>query len=268
MRAQVAQDTAAQVPKVKSKPWWRSAGAIVAYLALAFILWESYVELAGVPAYMLPSPLLVVQELVGIAGDGSLWPNLAYTLRNIVVGLLSGIVIGIALGYALHSSRWIRRILNPYIVVLQAAPKIALAPLLVLWFGLGLPSQLTLIILLAFFPMMMAMLLGLNSIPEDVHTLSRLLNLSWWQRFKIVQLPGAVPSLTAGAKLAVVDAMTGAFLAEYISAQQGLGYLMVLGNTTYNIPLLMAAILTTVAVGLVGYALVASVEKRLLKWRN
>src|SRR5699024_3765148 len=120
----------------------------------------------------------------------------------------------------------------------------------------------------AFFPMMMAMLLGLNSVPDDMHALSKLLHLSRWQHFKMVQLPGAIPSLTAGAKLAVVDSMTGAFLAEYISAQQGLGYLMVLGNTTYNIPLLMAAILTTVAVGLAGYQLVAVIEKRLLKWRH
>lgn len=268
MTAQAAQDTTAQAPKTKSVPVWRRTGAILAYVAVALVLWEAYVRLADVPVYMLPSPLLVIEELGNIAVDGTLLPNLAYTLRNIVVGLASGIVIGIALGYVLHSSRWVRRILNPYIVLLQAAPKIALAPLLVLWFGLGLSSQLTLIILLAFFPMMMAMLLGLNSISDDVHALARLLNMNRWQRFTIIQIPGAVPSLAAGAKLAVVDAMTGAFLAEYISAQQGLGYLMVLGNTTYNIPLLMAAILITVSVGLAGYALVAFVEKRLLRWRG
>lgn len=255
-------------PAAKEAPWWRRAGAVVIYVVVALIVWEAYVRIAEVPVYMLPSPGAVLGEVGRIATDGTLWPNLFYTLRNIVFGLVTGIVIGVTLGWALHSSKWFRRILNPYIVVLQAAPKIALAPLLVLWFGLGLSSQLTLIVLLAFFPMMMAMILGLSSISDDVHTLGKLLNLSPWERFRIIQLPGAVPSLLAGAKLAVVDSMTGAFLAEYISAQRGLGYLMVLGNSTYNTSLLMAAILLTITVGVSSYALVAAVEKRLLAWRG
>lgn len=269
MTTKVVEDVAAESPKLdRGTPWWRRAGAIAAYVVVALLIWEAYVRIADVPVYMLPSPVAVFQELGTIALNGVLWPNLLYTVRNIAFGLLSGILIGVALGWTLYSSTWARRILNPYIVVLQAAPKIAIAPLLVLWFGLGLSSQLTLIVLLAFFPMMMAMLLGLSSISEDVHSLGRLLNLSPWQYFRMIQIPGAMPSLLAGAKIAVVDSMTGAFLAEYISAQRGLGYLMVLGNTTYNTALLMAAILLTVAVGLLGYTLVAAVESRLLRWRG
>ena len=266
MTAQLAAGTELESSQPRSA--WRRVGRVVAYVAVALLLWEAYVMIAQVPIYMLPSPRIVLAELGRMAVDGMLWSNLAYTLRNIVFGFVSGVLIGIALGYLLHSSRWVQRILTPYIVVLQAAPKIAIAPLLVLWFGLGLSSQLTLIVLLAFFPMMMSMLLGMNSISDDVHALARLLNLDTWQRFAMIQLPGAMPSLAAGAKLAIVDSMTGAFLAEYISAQQGLGFIMLYGNTTYTTPMLMAAVVVTVIVGLSGYALIGLLERRLLRWRG
>lgn len=266
---ETATEITAEAPRLnRGVPWWRRWSATLLYVVVALLAWEAYVRIANVPVYMLPSPVAVLQELGRIISNGVLWPNLLYTIRNILFGFFSGIVIGIGLGWILYSSTWVRRILSPYIVVLQAAPKIAIAPLLVLWFGLGLPSQLTLIVLLAFFPMMMAMLLGLYSISDDVHSLGKLLNLSGSQYFRMIQIPGAMPSLLAGAKIAVVDSMTGAFLAEYISAQRGLGYLMVLGNTTYNTPLLMAAVLLTVIVGLSGYALLATLESRLLRWRG
>ena len=199
---------------------------------------------------------------------GQLWPNLFHTLRNIVVGLLLGGGIGMALGYVLWRFRLVRDLFAPYVVLLQAAPKIAFAPLFVLWFGIGPSTELVLVVLLAFFPMMAAMDLGLRSVSPDLDVLGRLLDLSAWDFFRVVQIRAATPALTAGAKIAVIDAMTGAFLAEYITAQEGLGYLMVLGNTSYNTPLLVAAVVVTVLVGLAGFGAVSLVERRLLRWRE
>ncbi|MFI6481441.1 ABC transporter permease [Nonomuraea sp. NPDC050663] len=231
------------------------------YAVVIVGLWSLYVRLADVPAYLLPAPEEVLGALAGLVGDGTLWPHLLYTARNIVLGFAGGSLIGIALGWALWSSRLLRELLNPYLVLLQAAPKIAVAPLLVLWFGLSLTSQYVLILLLVFFPMMAATMLGLRDVPADVATLGRLLNLSRAQYLFKIQIPAATPALLAGAKIAVIDAMTGAFLAEYLSAQRGLGYLMILGNTSNDTPLLIAAVLVTVLVGLTGFGLVSLVER-------
>ena len=238
------------------------------YLVVIIGAWYFYVRLAKVPPFLLPSPEAVGQSLLTMSGNGQLWGNLGYTARNILIGFVGGVLIGVALGYVLWASRWAREIAAPYIVILQAAPKIAVAPLLVLWFGLGPASQLTLILALTFFPMMVAMNLGLSSISNDVKTLGNLLGMSRWRYFRVVQLPGSLPELFSGAKVAIIDAMTGAFLAEYISAQQGLGFLMVLGNSSYNIPMLLAAVIVTVAVGLSGFGVITLAEKRLLRWRK
>ncbi|WP_223690515.1 ABC transporter permease [Leifsonia poae] len=238
------------------------------YLVVIIGTWALYVHLANVPSYLLPSPESVAKSLGEMATNGQLWGNLGYTIRNILLGFVSGILIGVALGYLLWASRWASEIAAPYIVILQSAPKIAIAPLLVLWFGLGLESQLALILMLTFFPMMVAMQLGLSSISPDVRTLAQLLAMGKWRYFRTVQIPGAMPDLLSGAKIAIVDAMTGAFLAEFISAQQGLGFLMVLGNSSYNTPMLFAAVILTVAVGLLGFGAVSLAERRLLKWRS
>lgn len=239
----------------------------LAYVVVIVGAWYAYVHLGDVPVFLLPSPEAVAISIGEMATDGSLWSNLAYTVRNILLGFVSGVVIGISLGYLLWASRWVREISAPYIVLLQAAPKIAIAPLLVLWFGLGVESQLALILMLTFFPMMIAMNLGLSSISADVRTLGQLLGMGRWRYFSTVQFPGALPDLFSGAKIAIIDAMTGAFLAEYISAQHGLGYLMILGNSSYNTPMLIAAVILTVLLGLTGFGLVSLAERRLLRWR-
>lgn len=238
------------------------------YIAAIIAIWWAYVALFQVPAFLLPSPPAVWNATIALAQSGELWTHLGYTVRNLLLGFVGGVLIGMGLGYALFKSRIFSELSAPYIVILQAAPKIAIAPLLVLWFGLGLESQLALILLLSFFPMMIAMDLGLRSAEPAVLELSQLLGMSTWRRFSAIQLPGALPELFSGAKIAIVDAMTGAFLVEYISAREGLGYLMVLGNSTYNTPLLIAAVLITVITGLLGFGAIALAESRLLRWRS
>jgi NitT/TauT family transport system permease protein len=246
----------------------RRLASVVVYVVVIVAVWSWYVRSADVPPYLLPPPGKVWSALQNMVETGQLWPNLFHTLRNIVVGLVLGGGIGMALGYVLWRFRLVRDLFAPYVVLLQAAPKIAFAPLFVLWFGIGPSTELVLVVLLAFFPMMVAMDLGLRSVSPDLGVLARLLDLSAWDFFRVVQIRAATPALMAGAKIAVIDAMTGAFLAEYITAQEGLGYLMVLGNTSYNTPLLVAAIVVTVLVGLAGFGAVWLVERQLLRWRE
>ncbi|HET9081682.1 MAG TPA: ABC transporter permease [Trebonia sp.] len=238
-----------------------------AYVVVIAGSWAWYVRAAHVPAFLLPAPGAVWDEVTSLASTGQLWGNVAYTVRNIVIGFASGIVIGVFLGYLLWVSRWAREILAPYIVLFQALPKIALAPALVLWFGLGLPSQLALILMLSFFPIMVSTALGLRGIPGELAALGRLLGMGRWAYFRAVQFPGSLPSLFAGAKIAIVDAMTGAFLAEYIAAQRGLGYLMVVGTSTYNSAELVAAVLITITIGLLGFLAITRAERLVIRWQ-
>lgn len=240
----------------------------ILYLATSITVWFTYVRVADVPAFLLPSPEFVFFSLNSLHSTGQLWGNLFYTLNHILLGFISGVILGVSIGYLLNQFPLLQKAATPYIVILQAAPKIAIAPLLVLWFGLGPASQLTLIFILTFFPMMVAMQLGLNSVPNELRTLGDLFSMGRVRYFRTIQLPAALPDLFSGAKVAIIDAMTGAFLAEYISAQQGLGFLMVLGNQSFNAPMLIAAILVTVAVGLIGFALVSSAERKLLGWQS
>jgi NitT/TauT family transport system permease protein len=253
--------------RVTSRPLML-AGRFAAYIVVIVAAWWAYVTFADVPSYLLPGPGPVAAAIGELAANGQLWVHLGYTVRNILLGFVGGVLIGCTLGYLLWRSRWFRDIANPYIVVLQAAPKIAIAPLLVLWFGLGVESQLVLILTLTFFPMMVAMQLGLASTPPAYDDLGRVLGESRARYFFRYQLPGATPELFAGAKIAIVDAMTGAFLAEFITAQEGLGYLMVLGNTSYNTPLLIAAVIVTIITGLAGFGVISLLERRLLRWRS
>lgn len=246
----------------------RRLAAGLLYFSVVVAIWWLYVQIFRVPVYLLPAPPAVVDALGRLASSGELWIHLGYTIRNILLGFIGGVVLGSALGYALWRNRLAREIAAPYVVILQSAPKIAVAPLLVLWFGLGIESQLVLILLLSFFPMMVAAQLGLSTADPHFAELSELLGIRGWRRLATIQLPAALPSLFSGAKIAIIDAMTGAFLAEYISAQEGLGYLMVLGNSSYNIPLLIAAVLITVATGLLGYGLISLAESRITRWRN
>lgn len=242
----------------------RGVAAVVAAIAA----WWVYVTVAEVPAYLLPAPAPVGASLAELVRTGALWEHLGATVRTIAIGFVGGVVIGCGVGWLLSLSRLLREIASPYLVVLQAAPKIALAPLLVLWFGLGIESQLALVLMLTFFPMALATQHGLAATPPAMHDLARILGMRSSATLVRIQLPGAMPELFAGAKIAIVEAMTGAFLAEYIAAQQGLGYLMVLGSSSYDTPLLFAAVLLTVATGLAGFGAIALAERHVLRWRT
>jgi NitT/TauT family transport system permease protein len=242
-------------------------GALI-YLAVLIAAWQLYVSWDHVPFYLLPRPHGVWTALRHLFVTGQIWPELTYTCRNIIIGFFAGVGLGITLGWTLWSNWWARQVFAPHIILFQAAPKIAVAPLLVLWFGLGLSSQLALIIMLAFFPMMIATLLGLASVDPELEALGRLFALSRLTFFLRIQLPAASPALFAGAKISIIDALTGAFLAEYLTSQRGLGYLMDYAHSTYNTPLLFAAVLLTVAVGLIGFGAITLTERRFLAWRD
>ena len=234
---------------------------------LLIAIWWSYVRLFDVPRFVLPAPSDVWWAFFALFRDGTIWPHLAHTLGIIAAGFGIGSALGFALGFVLGKSPRLERIVGPYLFFFQTAPKIALAPLFILWFGLGLTSQIVLVVSLVFFPVMAGTILGLRSVPVNFGFLGDVLNLSKRDRLMRIELPSAVPEIFAGLKVGAVQATIGAILAEWLSGAQGLGYLMVFAGTTYKAPMLFAMVLITSLLGILIYQTVAGLEKWLLSWR-
>jgi ABC-type nitrate/sulfonate/bicarbonate transport system, permease component len=230
-------------------------------------LWWGYVTLFKVPPFILPPPQMVGSELVRLFAGGTIWPHLGHTLGIIVAGFLLGTMGGLLLGLVLARLPGLERMIAPYLLFIQTAPKIALAPLFILWFGLGITSKIILVVSLVFFPVMIGTVLGLRSVSPAMLELSRILHLSQRQRFLRIELPAAVPEIFSGLKVGAVQATIGAILAEWLSGGTGLGYLMVFAGTTYKAPLLFAMVIVTALLGIAVYQALAQCEKWLLSWR-
>lgn len=249
---------------------WRRARPVAEYgaaLALLVVAWWYASGPMGMPRYLLPSPQATVAALWAMAVDGTLWPHLWFTLRNILLGLGIGALAGIAGAYLLYRLPRLSTLLDGPLVVLQTAPKIALAPLFVVWFGLGLAAKLVLIFSLVFFPVLVGALAGFRGIDSRLHDLSRLLRLTPLQRFFQIDMRAAMPGIFVGLKIGAVQALVGAVLAEWISGSNGLGYLMTFAAATYKTPLLFGAVLLTSIFGIALHAALSAIESNVLAWK-
>lgn len=231
------------------------------------LVWAAYVNVFKVPPYILPPPDAVARELIRLFSSGQIWPHLGHTIAIVAAGFVLGSLGGFAAGFLLAKSPRFERIVAPYLLFFQTAPKIALAPLFILWFGLGWTSTIVLAVSLVFFPVVVASVLGLRSTSANLHDLATILRLSRWQRLTRIELPGAVPEIFAGLKIAAVQATIGAILSEWLSGGTGLGYLMVFAGTTYKAPMLFAMVLITSILGILIFQAIAQTERWLVSWR-
>ncbi|WP_454855535.1 ABC transporter permease [Rhizobium binxianense] len=248
----------------------RLSAAIDYTLALAALLlaWWFATGPMALPVYLLPSPLKTWNALVTIALSGELWVHLGFTLQNIVLGLILGCLAGIALAYLMTRFPKLAIWLDGPLVILQTAPKIALAPLFVVWFGFGVLSKIILIFSLVFFPVFIGAIAGFRMLDPKMKDLAKLLNLNALQRFRQIELPAAMPEIFVGLKIGAVQALVGAVLAEWMAGKVGLGYLMTFASATYKTPLLFAAVGMTVVLGLLLHVVLTLLERRLLSWKG
>lgn len=243
---------------------------VMEYSAALLLLLAAWWYASGpmeMPRYLLPSPQDTISTLWEMLIDGELLPHLWFTLRNILLGLAIGSVCGIALAYTLYKLPRLSTFLDGPLVVLQTAPKIALAPLFVVWFGLGLTAKLVLIFSLVFFPVLIGAIAGFRGIDSRMHDLANLMKLGPVQRFLSIDFPAALPGVFVGLKIGAVQALVGAVLAEWISGDDGLGYLMTFGAATYKSPLLFGAVLLTSVLGIALHAALTGIEGRVLAWK-
>jgi NitT/TauT family transport system permease protein len=179
-----------------------------------------------------------------------------------------GVSVATALGYLLARSRTVERFLSPYIVASQSVPVVAIAPLLVIWFGPGLLSKVLITSLIVFFPVLVNTIVGLRSVPEDLHDLMRSLQATRWQTFSYLETPAALPVFLGGLRIGATLAVIGAVVGEFVGADRGLGFLINVGRGQYDTALVFVAVFTLVVMALALYGSVVLLESRLLSWQE
>ncbi|RVU55160.1 ABC transporter permease [Anaerosphaera multitolerans] len=243
-------------------------GEYIISILFFIIIWHLYVKISNVPTYVLPSPGIVMEQLLELFSSGTIYPHLLVTSMEVIIGFIIGAFLGIVLGYFIVKSSTLKYALMPYLVFAQTAPKIALVPLFVIWFGIGLVSKIILIVSMVIFPVMMGIITGIDSIPEDSRNLMKILKSSPSQILFQLELPYSLPALFSSFKIGIVQAVIGAIVAEWISGKQGLGYILTYASSTYNTPMLIAGIVVTIVVGVITYELIALIENKLLYWHE
>ena len=237
-------------------------------LLLFLCLWQLIVMLGSYPTFILPSPALVFRKSILASGDGTLLHHAWATLREVFLGLTLGLTVATSLGYIFAKSKPLERLLSPYIVASQSLPIVALAPLLVIWFGFGLLSKVIVCALTVFFPVLINTIVGLRSVDEDLVDLMRSYGATRRQMFTMLEIPAALPVLLGGLKIGVTLSVIGAVVGEFVAADEGLGFLINLSRGLFDTPMMFVALFTLVAIALSLYGGVVLLENRLLSWRR
>lgn len=230
--------------------------------------WKAWIAAFHVPPNLLPQPEALLERLIYYFAHGDMLRHVGVTLYEVFAGTLAGMVAGVVAGYCVAGSRLLERLVMPFILIVQTAPKISIAPLLILWFGLGIESKLALVVLVVFFPIMINEVAAIRSIDTTMLNLMTVLGASKWQRFIYLELPSSLSWLLSGAKVAVTQAVIGAVIGEMIGSKAGLGFLLMLGNETSDINLILASVIVLSLMGLALYLAVSLAERRLIFWRE
>jgi len=249
-------------------PWRALAGVLLPALVIALLIaaWEIGVRVDGTPRWFLPKPSDVARELV--ESRALLWRHTWTTLQEMLVGLALAFVLGITLAIAIVASQVVERAVYPLVIASQAVPIIALAPILLVWFGYGLTPKVIVVVLTCFFPIVVATVGGLRAVDQDAIALLRSMGASRWQLMRIVRVPSALPALLAGTRIAAAWSVIGAIVGEWVGASSGLGYLMTRSASQFQTPRLYAAVVIAALLGIGLFVLVSLVERFALPWQT
>jgi NitT/TauT family transport system permease protein len=244
--------------------WLRRRAAPLIVFALLFLIWEFAVHLTGVKEYLLPPPSKVWSEFLKrypTVMDGA-W----VTTQEIIAGYLLAIVVSIPLALAVAYSRFVENAIYPVVVFLQIIPKIAIAPLFIIWFGFGFMPKLLLVFLLSFFPIVVASIAGFKSADPDILDFARTTGASGWKMFFKIRLPQALPDIFTGLKVGAALSATAAVVAEFVASDRGLGYLLLQYNGNLETPMVFAIVVLLSLIGLAVYYVVEIIERIAIPW--
>jgi NitT/TauT family transport system permease protein len=217
------------------------------------------------PAFILPSPARVYARFVVVALDGTLWRHALATLTEATLGFAIGFAVAVVVGYAIAKSPTVEKAVSPFIVASQSFPIVAVAPLLVLWFGTGLLSKILVCALIVFFPIVVNAVVGLRSVDPRAVELMRSFSASRLDIFTRLEVPAALPVLFGGLRIGITLSVIGAVVGEFVGATRGLGFLVTVARGLYDTPLMFVGIFSLVAIALTLYIAVAWLEKRFVR---
>jgi NitT/TauT family transport system permease protein len=237
-------------------------------LVVFLAVWEGYVRVFDVSAFLLPPPSLVVAEWIRSLGTLSLWFHTWITAYETILGFVIAAAIGVALGAVLGKLPKLEQTLNPFIIATQVVPKVALVPLLVVWFGFGLAPKVIIAAVLAFFPILLNTILGIKSVDRGHREVLISVNASRWQEITQLEFPSSLPYILTGMEIGIVLAIIGAVVGEYLGGNQGLGNLAVKEMNSYNTTALFAVIIHLSLLGFIFYALLVGTRRFVIPWHE
>lgn len=236
----------------------------VLLLGLVIVGWWAAVRVFGIPAYLLPPPEAVAQRM--LEDYPTLLRHGGATLSVILLGFGISVAFGVALALAVVLNRTAERMLMPLIVGSQTIPKVAIAPLFVVWLGFGMQPKVAVTFLISFFPVVVSTVAGLKAVENDMLDLVRSMGAGAMKSVLKVRIPTALPQIFAGLKIAITSAVVGAIVAEFVGSDVGLGYLLLTSTATLDGPLVWSALLMLVAIGISLFVAVAQVERLVIPW--
>jgi NitT/TauT family transport system permease protein len=256
--------------KVKVGAWAGRTAFVVAEFALAVLLWDLLVRFSGVSERVIPGPGAVGESLWSLLQSSFLWSAGWVTIQETLVGFAIGAALGIGLAVIMTEVPFLYRALNPFVVAFQAMPKIAIAPLLLIWFGFGMSSKIVLVVVMVFFPILVNTYTGLNSVRAEQLDLMKACRASRWETFRRVRFYAALPFILASFEVSFVLALTAAVVAEILGSGTtiGLGTLLQLFNARIDMAGMFAVVVVLSALGMVLYASVKALSNYLLRWNQ
>jgi NitT/TauT family transport system permease protein len=242
-------------------------------LVLLLAGWEAAVRLLEIPAFIVPAPSRMLAALwsgltEGVTSSAGFYLHSWYTVGEALLGFVIGSGLGVLLGTLISQSKFAERIIFPYILAFQCLPKVAIAPLLVVWFGTGFSSKVVIVAMLTFFPLLVNSIAGFESVNRDQVALMRSFKATRWQIFRKVEFPNALPFIFAGLNMAIVYSLIGALVGEFLGARRGLGVLIVQLNFTMDMAGVFAIFVVLAAIGMVLYFAMRWIERRVTFWTD
>jgi NitT/TauT family transport system permease protein len=255
-------------PSSNARRWRRLGWNLLPPLTfvLIVVVWAVAIPLFKIPPYLLPGPGGVFARL--ISDFPQLWSNSLVTLTEIVLGFGLTLLTAIPLGLVIALSPLAKQLLYPPLMFLQLVPKIAVAPLFLVWLGFGIESKVLLTLLMTFFPLLLASISGFQILDTRLLYLTRSMGASWWQTFRYLRIPAALPVIFAGIKTSATIASTAAIVAEFVGANQGLGYVLLRGTSTMDIELTFAVLVVLTLIGIAINYVVEFAEWAMTPWQR
>ena len=239
-----------------------SAAVLVVFLAA----WEWLPGLAKIPPFILPPPSRVWTEFLRMSANERLWYHSMITSLEVVVGFLLGSLLGVVIGFVLGMAPRAEMVLSPYILALQIAPKVAFAPLFVMWFGYTVYPKILVAVLIVFFPVMVNVLTAVRTVDPDMVNLVRSFSATRWQTFRMIEYPASLAALFSGLRIAATLAVIGVVVGELVGGNLGLGYLLTFGEGQGNTAMVFVTIILLTIIGIIAYAAIVLAERRVLHY--